>query len=405
MPDRTKDPEDRLIQALTRITSRVQSQGDLSPLLRAILDEARHLLGCEAASLLLYDEGRHDLCFEVVVGGDERIRFQRVPMDKGIAGVAAVSRRAIVVPDASKDARHLVLEATRFPTRDLVAVPMLQGDTLIGVIEALNKKQGSFDEMDARILGLLADQAAMQIVTTRLFDEKLRGERLAALGTAVAGIAHHIKNILAQAQGSATLVDLGLTRSDLSLVAEAWPLLRDANERMSRLVGDLLGVAHLEAPQRRPVDLGTVVREVLDAEQDRALRAGAGLEADLGVSPTVLADPTQLHDMLLNLVGNAIEAIESNGRPGTVWVRTRPDASPDRVLLEVEDDGPGIPPELHKRIFEPLFTTRPHGHGFGLAMVARAVREHGGEIRLASTPGRGSTFTLSLPTVVGTPGQ
>jgi CheY-like chemotaxis protein/anti-sigma regulatory factor (Ser/Thr protein kinase) len=125
------------------------------------------------------------------------------------------------------------------------------------------------------------------------------------------------------------------------------------------------------------------------------------LELELHPVPLfVRGDAGQLQQVLMNLVGNARQAIEESRKGGTIWVRTK-HSNDGRVLLEVSDDGPGIPEGIMARIFDPFFTTKPAGvgTGLGLAIVLGIVREHGGQVRVSSPPGGGAVFTIELPAV------
>lgn len=390
---------DRFVDAMHRIVTSIQSSGDLPELLSAIMEESRNLLGSDASSLFLYDPERNDLYFEIVVGGDEKIRAIRVPMGQGIVGATARDRRTEIVNDVASDSRHMKVSGG-FVTKNLIAVPMLRGDRLIGVLEVLNKREGGFDDMDAKILEIMAEQAAGQIENARLVREKIRGERLAALGTTAAGLAHYIKNILGTWKGSSSLIEMGLKRNDMKMIVESWEVMKRSNAKIAKLVQDMLVISRDREPERQEVDVNRLCESILDEIDAKAAQAGVALAGHFATDvPAAQLDPAKLHDVILNLVGNAVEAIEENRLDGrTVTVRTSFRPSDFRIVVVVQDDGPGMPPEIRQRVFEPFFSTKgSRGTGLGLAVAIKSVEEHGGRMRLESEVGVGSTFTMELP--------
>lgn len=393
------DFQQRFVEALHRIVQQIQSAGDLNALLIIILEESKLLCFADASSLFLYDSERNDLFFEAVAGGDEAIRTIRIGLDQGIVGAAATQRETLIVNDCQTDSRHLRVGG--FFTRNLIAVPMVRNDRLIGVLEVLNKRGGlDFDSDDARILEITAEQAAAQIENARLIRDKVRAERLAALGTTAAGLAHYIKNVLGQWKGSSQLIDMGIARADLPMLGEVWPLLKRSNDKITKLVQDMLTISKTREPERQTVSLNKMAREILEECGAKAQQASVELREELDDTlPPGDLDPSRIHDVLLNLVGNAIEAIEEAMLPSaSVTVRTRYDSRAGRVLIEVEDTGPGMPPEVRARVFEPFYSTKgSRGTGLGLAVASKNIEEHGGRMTLESERGVGTKFSIDLP--------
>lgn len=394
---------DRTIEALSRIVRAIQDVEDLNVLLKAIMSESKELLHCEASSLFLYDPEKNDLYFEVVVGGDEGIRAIRVPVGAGIVGAAAKENKTQIVLDTSKDSRHFKVDSSGFVTRNLIAAPMVRDDKLIGVLEVLNKcGDGTFDEIDAKILEIMAEHAAAAIQKAQLIQENMKAQRLAALGTASASLAHYIKNILTQWRGSASLIDMGLEAENFNMVKQSWPIMRRSTDKISKLVQDMLTISREREPEREPVDLNEMVRHIISESQATADKYDIELQTDLDDSvPVASLDPGRMHDSILNLVGNAMEAIQEHGIENAhVKVTTRYDSDTNKITVIVEDDGPGMPPEVQARVFEPFFSTKgSRGTGLGLAVVNKTAEEHDGKLTLDSILGSGTTFTMELPYV------
>lgn len=221
----------------------------------------------------------------------------------------------------------------------------------------------------------------------------MRSEKLAVVGSLAAGLAHEIGTPLNVISATAEYLMLD------GAPAERERRLREIvgeTDRISRLVRELLTFARGSAPGRAPVDARAAVERVLSLLALAAEKKRVRVEADLPDGlPPVLADPDGLHQVLVNLLVNAVSAVAEGGRVG---VRARPGGDGGaQVALEVHDDGPGVPEALRERIFDPFFTTRPDGTGLGLAVCARIVAAHGGDIRVGQGPLGGACFTVQLP--------
>jgi len=163
-------------------------------------------------------------------------------------------------------------------------------------------------------------------------------------------------------------------------------------ERLEKLVRDLLDFASPRPLDRQPADLHELLDQVLRQFKDEIAAAGVTLERSYGQGAARLnADPRQLEQVFLNLVSNALQAMESGG---TLTLATR--AGNGKLRIEVHDTGQGIPLAVLPRVFEPFFTTRHRGSGLGLPIVKKIVEEHGGKIELASAQGAGTTVVLTL---------
>lgn len=223
----------------------------------------------------------------------------------------------------------------------------------------------------------------------------LRSERLAAVGTMAAGLAHEVRNPLNSASLQLTLLERRLQRGDGP--ADVLPIagiIKSEIDRLDRLVRDFLAFS-----QPRPLEANTVdVRALLSAHTELiapgAEAARVQLAVELPAAPLAVAgDPELLRQVLLNLSRNAFEAMPQQG--GHLALRARADG--DAVEIDVEDDGPGFAEELP--VFDAFFTTKEHGTGLGLSLVHRIVSDHGGTIRVQSRPGR-TCFTLRLPVLL-----
>ncbi|MGE0190790.1 MAG: sensor histidine kinase [Planctomycetota bacterium] len=240
-----------------------------------------------------------------------------------------------------------------------------------------------------KLQATLAERTAALDELRRTRDRLVQSAKMAGLGTLAGGVAHEFNNLLGGILGclesAKSEVGEGRAREDLA-VAE-----RTAR-RASALVRALLDVARPGERAFAAVDLDELADDVARAAEPFARREGVDLVRHRGEVPAVLGDAGQLHQVVLNLVTNALQAA---GRGGHVQLATA--RAQGRVELVVEDDGPGVPPELVDRIFEPFYTTRDGGTGLGLFISYGIVERHGGTLAVDRGPLGGARFRLSLP--------
>ncbi|MFG0319462.1 MAG: ATP-binding protein [Planctomycetota bacterium JB042] len=233
--------------------------------------------------------------------------------------------------------------------------------------------------------------------------ELTRQEKLSALGRLAAGVAHDVRNPLHSINLSLQHLRETSAPEDAGRAAEferTLDVIRREIHRLDGMVANFLRFARSERRERRPVDLGDLLSETAQLVRKEAEHRDVrvAVEAAAGVA-TIEADVEALRSALLNLVLNALEAMEDGGR-----VTLRTGRAADAVVVEVVDDGPGIEEAEQERVFEFGYTTRDGGHGLGLAMVHQiVVEEHGGRVELESAPGEGATFRLELPLAGGAP--
>jgi len=230
----------------------------------------------------------------------------------------------------------------------------------------------------------------------RIQEQLAQSEKMSSLGQMISGVAHELNNPLASILGYAQL--LQLRPEDGSLDDRVKTLAHEA-ERCRKIVQNLLSFARRREPEREPLSLNQVVENVLALMRYQLKVDNVTVEEDLGQNlPVVRGDAHQLEQALVNLLTNARHAIGGTGSPGSVMVRTR-DAVGGGVLLEVEDNGPGVPERQRTKIFDPFFTTKQDGKGtgLGLALVYGIVSDHGGTIELRAGSLGGARFVVTLP--------
>jgi two-component system NtrC family sensor kinase len=298
------------------------------------------------------------------------------------------------------------LSAARSPAAPLfraraweVALPLRIDQRLTGFVAlGRNKDFRIFSGEDLQLLGGVAAGASVALENAslsrqlRLSEQVLeRANQLSSLGMLAAGIAHEIRNPLVAVK---TFLDLLPQRlDDHEFLTQFRDLSLSELRRVTDLITDLLALGKSKTAERREVEIQQTLEPVLrlmeSSAKKRQVEVAVRLEAGV---PTILADPDQLKQIVLNLLLNAIES-SPPGHAVTLDVR----AVRDGVVLEVRDVGSGIPPDQLENIFHPFFTTKETGTGLGLALVHQMIVEHGGQITVDSAPGKGTTFRVVLP--------
>ncbi len=226
-----------------------------------------------------------------------------------------------------------------------------------------------------------------------------QSEKLAALGSLLAGVAHELNNPLSVVSAQALLMQD--TVSDPKLTERATKI-ANAADRCSRIVRTFLSMARQRPLDRTAVSINETVESVVSVTNYSLRKSNIELTLDLAPElPGVWANEDELNQVVTNLVVNAQQAIAGCADSGSLRIASAYDDVEHRVLLSVADDGPGVPHEIRSRVFEPFFTTKEvgEGTGIGLAVCHRIMESLQGKIGLASHPGQGASFTISLPAI------
>jgi two-component system NtrC family sensor kinase len=269
------------------------------------------------------------------------------------------------------------------------------------MLRSLRRVEGELQSLNERLEEKVAERTGELRAAQ---DTLVRTEKLSSLGKLSASIAHEINNPLA---GILTFAKLMIRTIEHGPVGDAerktlvkqLALVQRESERCSAIVRNLLDFARERPLQLKALDVNHVVEEVFSLVANQTAMLGVEVTKDLARVPMVEADFGQLRQAFLNIVINGIEAM---GKGGHLRVSTRPLPGQDGLEIVVQDDGPGIPPELMQKIFDPFFTTKEKGTGLGLSVVYGIVERHKGRVTVESEPGKGTRFTIRLPASRGT---
>ena len=335
----------------------------------------------------------------------------RMPISRTIVDYVLTRGRGVLTSDAAGDERFAGHESILSSgIREAMCVPMHGRFELLGVIyvdttqapgqAALHGQR--FGSESLMLLAAVGRQAALAVENHRYQDALVKAERLAAVGQTVAMLSHHVKNILQGMRGGGYLVESGLKKNNDEMARRGWGILDRNQNRLYNLVMDMLAFSKERVPELQPCSLNEIVADVADLMQPAAAEQSIAIRVDLSEEMLVTeADPEALHRAVLNLVVNAIEAMDDRD-DGEVMLRTVPPSqlAGDEVAIEVRDNGPGVPAEARPRLFAMFESSKgSRGTGIGLAVAKKILEEHGGEIDVESstTPPTGTTFRLRLP--------
>jgi signal transduction histidine kinase len=384
-------------ERLMEISRQLNSTLDLGALLNRIIRAACELTDTETASIMLVDQKTGELRFEAATtmtrGAMEAIV---VPIEGSLAGWVVTHGEPVLVEDARNDPRFFkgVDETIDFETRNLLGVPMVAHNKVIGVVQALNKHSNSlWTEDDVNTLTTLAAQAAIAIENARLFQQS----------DFISEMVHELRTPLAALKASTSL----LLRPELpeNRRRDIIQTMQSETDRLARMTTDFLDLARLESGRARldtgDFNIATLISESVDIVANQASEKHVSVFIDCD-EVLLNGDRGKIKQVLLNLLTNAIKYNREGGTI-TVSVKPAPDSPAEPMArITVRDTGRGISQESQKHMFEKFFRAADTsgyttGTGLGLVIAKRIVEAHGGEMNFESELGVGTAFYFSVP--------
>ena len=332
-----------------------------------------------------------------------------------------LDREAEAAPHARETMAPVLTAVEALGTLKSSVLLAIRGDSeeLVGLLcVADDRVKDAFTPEEIALLETVAAQMGVAIANSRLYDRMKERDRLAALGSMAAGLAHEVKNPLGAIKGAAQLLEEvteGAPDADPT-VKEFLGIILEETDRLNRVVGSFLDYARPHAGNPVPLDINGAVRRSVQILSSQKSDEHVDLRLELAESlPRASIDPEKLRQVLMNLVQNAIQAMNGRGRvtittnsrraPRSGWVTSPPSGNSGRlppddaevVEISVADTGPGISQKVLKNLFVPFFTTKEQGTGLGLAISQSIVQNAGGSIQVQSQQGSGTKFTIPLP--------
>ncbi|MBN8579745.1 MAG: GAF domain-containing sensor histidine kinase [Anaerolineae bacterium] len=393
---------------LVELSVTLNSTLDLDELLQLITATATELLECEAASILLYDEKNPRLFFAAATGSDPaQLAEIPVPIDSSLAGTIFRTNKPLILNDAGQDPRHYapVSEHIKFKTKTLLGVPMPIKDQVMGVLEAVNKQNGNFNEQDSAVLSVIAAHAAIAINNARLFKarqqalEKVRVTN--SIKTNFLSLAsHELRTPLSIILGYATFLQESAQGESTDHVNHVLA----AASQMHSLLDQMSNLTLLQSDEMELKKVKLPVQNILNFALDEIKYTAARRDLQLVLafqeeSIPVNVDPEKTTLALVNLLNNAIRFSHQKSEITLGAV-----SQGSQVLVWVQDQGSGIPVDKLQKVFEEFYQVEPpntrhyNGLGIGLTIAKGIIEAQGGKVWAESEgKGRGSTFKVLLP--------
>jgi signal transduction histidine kinase/CheY-like chemotaxis protein len=412
--DREREQLLRELTLLNRVSSSLAQELDLERLLDLLLTTLVDEMGYDAAALFFLDARDAALSVSRMAptgsSADESLRGLRVTAEAapGFMRRLLDGRAQVLRVEESLDYAAPIREwVTEVAAEEILVSPLHGKEGVIGALCIDNRRGGArFTTDDRTLLEGLSNQAVIAIENARLVEDLRRSreqvrraDRLGTLGTLAAGLAHEINNPLVSVHTFLHLAPEKRGEADEEFWGSYHALACREVERIRGLVDTMrrLGQGRDAMAPRESLDAAALVDEVVTLLHREAELGRVELRAERDPeTPKIVAVRDQVHQVVLNLVLNAIAATPPSGE---VVVQTRPDAERGGVAVEVRDTGPGIPADHLEQVFDPFFTTKApdEGSGLGLMICHRIVTDHDGTIEVCSREGEGATFTVRLP--------
>jgi nitrogen-specific signal transduction histidine kinase len=381
------DPELQRLSLLSGVSRLLNSKLGYTESLTRVIEVMKESVGAERG-LLLLDRGGSRPCVEVAIG-PEALSQRGLAYSETLVREVLEKGRPVLSLDVRKDQTLGTVASLKIlGTVCVLCVPLRSGTRNFGLIYLDSSvAKGIFTESDLMLTTIIADLSAAAIERSHYFNQVVQSEKMAALGTLVAGLAHELLSPLG------AIKTLGECWKSEETEPDDPDLMLEQAERCVAMVKDLLVLSRGGNVAFGPVNLYDVLRTVESLVSPDLKTKGLKLTLDCPDDlPDIMGNEKQLVQVFLNLAVNAISILSKGG---AITILAAPDGALIRV--SVMDNGEGIPAENLNRIFDPFVTTRADGHGLGLSIIQRLVQDHQGLVYAQNRPEGGAVFTVELP--------
>lgn len=392
------------LKVIYEMTQLIASTAEREVLLEQIMDLIFDYFSADRGFVLLLNE-EHDRLEPVVV------RHRVPPADKEKTPIT-VSRtivqhvlregEGVLTSNAMTDQRFKGGDSVAgFNIHSAICVPIRYKDRIFGVVHIDSQIANyTFTEDQLRLMAAIGVHTGLALANAELYADRLAQERLAAMGQTVASLSHSIKNILQGLRGGADVVELGFKKDNVKVVRGGWEIVSRNLERIFDLTMNMLAYSAQRQPELEMANLNHLLGEIVELVQSQFDARKVALITDMDAElPPVPLDSGGIHQAVLNLLNNALDAVEPEN--GAVVVACDFDEAASCARIRVTDNGEGMEPQRVKALFQPFKSTKGlKGTGLGLVVTKKLVEEHGGSISVESTPAKGTTFTILLPAVM-----
>ncbi|MBT3198664.1 MAG: GAF domain-containing protein [Phycisphaerales bacterium] len=385
------------LRNLYRLIADISTFLNLDDLVEYALEQVFDLLDADRGFVMLIDDSGR-MSVKASKGTEDSSQNDVPPVSHTIIDEVVKGRVGILSSNAMSDKRFAGGKSVHnFGIRSAICVPLMGRDRVLGVIQVdCSIAEKSYSTEQLRLLTAVGYQAGLAIENVQLYQAAVQSERLAAVGETVAFLSHNIKNILQALNSGIDVVEIGINARDMDRVDEAWPIVERGLDRINALILNMLAFSKDREPLLKGVDVAEVLRDCVELSSPGADERQIALITELPDMMEIPADASGLHQAFLNLIANALDAVEDE--VGAITVSVRLDTMNRCITVQVSDNGSGIDPARINDIFTPFFSSKGQkGTGLGLAVTKKIVEEHHGQILVSSAPSQGTTFTIHLP--------
>ena len=401
------------LQIMYRTALAVSHTLDIDQLLERIMELIFEWVEADRGCVMLIDRETDQLTPKVRRDRNDETFENKLEISQTILDYVRGKQEGVLTSNAREDDRwDMAASIVKLGVREAICVPMQGRYDMVGIIYidtftapgVLLQQPGKnkFSEEHLKLMVAIGHQAALAVEDTSYYSAMMQAERLAAVGQTIAGLSHHIKNILQGIRGGSYLIEEGLKSDDAEVTRKGWGIVDRNQERISKLVMDMLTFSKERQPDLVPANINDVVRDVAELMESRACELGVNLSVDVDESiPQLTFDPEGLHRAILNVVTNAIDACnESESQRGAVSISTSLNHDEETLCIAVRDNGVGIDAAAIEKIFTVFESDKGNrGTGLGLPVSKKIVQEHSGDIVVESAPNRGSVFMITIPAI------
>lgn len=390
------------LKVIYELTQIIASITDRDELLGRVMDLIFETFHADRGFILLQEEP--------AALSDPVVVRHRVPPDSQEEHRISVSRtivqhvlskgEGVLTSNAMSDERFAPGDSVqRYGIRSALCAPIKFKDSVFGIIHLDSQIINyTFTEDQLRLLTAIGVHTGLALANAELYAEQLSRERLAVIGQTVASLSHSIRNILQGLRGGADVVELGLKKNNMQVMRNGWQIVARNLDRIYGLTMNMLTFSTQRKPDLEMTNINNLLDDAVQLVQQQYDNKTVALIADLDQEmPPVPVDPIGIHQAVVNLLNNALDASEA--KSGVVSLGSKYDLVTHRAEIRVSDNGLGMDKQHLKQLYQPFTSTKGHrGTGLGLVVTKKVVDEHGGTIEVESTPKQGTTFKLYLPT-------
>ena len=384
------------------ISTSVHSCSDVKEVLDLVVRKSSEVVNAKGAILRILNLETSQLDLSAAYGLSEEYLSKGHISSKNRLYALYRFNKVFVIKDVQKDPRVIYREAARREgIRMMLDLPLTIENNFIGIIRIFFAQPRDFSEEELSFLVSIAEQCALALEKARLIEKQklqymhlsLQTEKMAALGRMAAAIAHEINNPLAGVLLFSTNLAKKVPKE--GPLKEGLDIIIHETIRCKSIIQELLEFSREREPQKTLKNINDVINKAFSILENEFRLHHISTEKDLSAElPDTLLDINQMEQVFVNLLLNAVEAIQEKG---VITIKSYLDASQAYEIIDIMDTGCGIPPDDLNKIFEPFFSTKPKGTGLGLAVSYGIVRNHQGEIKVSSQPGSGTRFTIEIP--------